>query len=143
GAAQVLEERIGEDGHDGRMLAADRRIGQADIVVGAAADRDALAREAHVECRAVGEIQDELAHRSRYFAAFFLFARNRCAQPDDGRNSGGTRTSTTEILSRPPFWFAISISSAAASARSPRFSVTTLWMISGSTMSVSPSELSK
>jgi hypothetical protein len=123
------------------MLAANGGIRQAHVVVGAPPDRDSLAREPDVERRAVGEIENELAPRGPDLD--FFFARKRCAHPGEGRYSGGTRTSTTEMLSRPPFWFAMSIKSAAARARSVRFSVTIFWMISGSTMSVRPSELSR
>jgi len=62
GAAEILEEGVGQDCHDRGMLATDGRIGQADIVVGAAPDRDPLALEADVERGAVSEIENELAH---------------------------------------------------------------------------------
>ena len=99
------------------MLAGDRGIGQAHVVVGAPADRDPLLVERHVHRRAVREKEHELAHG----AYPFFFASQRCAQPLAGRNSGGTRTRTTEMLSRPPFWLARSTRSAAATARSARF----------------------
>ena len=115
GAAEVLEERVVEDRHDRGMLAAHRGIRQADVVVGAAADRHALRSSGISRRRAVGKAEHELAHRHVVSsAALFFFARQRCAQPDVGRNSGGTRTRITEMLSRPPFWFARSTSSAAA-----------------------------
>ena len=39
------------------------------------------------------------------------FASQRCTHPGDGRNPGGTRTRTTEMLSRPPLRLARSTSS--------------------------------
>ncbi len=62
GAAEVFQKRVVEYGDHGRVLAADGKIGQADVVVGAAADGDALVIERDVDRRAVFEVEDELAH---------------------------------------------------------------------------------
>ena len=42
GAVEVLEERIGEDSDNDRVLAAHRQVGKADVVVRSASDRGAL-----------------------------------------------------------------------------------------------------
>ena len=65
GAAEILQERIVENRHDRRMLAAHRRVREADVVVRTAADRDALAVELDLERRAVGLEVHELAHGRR------------------------------------------------------------------------------
>src|SRR6476620_10381680 len=62
GAAEVFEERVVENRDDCRMLTAHRGVREADVVVRAAAYRDALAVELDLEHRAVGLEMHELAH---------------------------------------------------------------------------------
>jgi len=61
GAAEIFEERIGEYGDHCCVLAADREIRQADIVVGAAADGDALVIQRDVQRGAILEVEYQLA----------------------------------------------------------------------------------
>ena len=83
---------------------------QADVVIGAASDRDRDPGRAG--CRASRRPAD--GERASPWAQLTLrfFARKRSAHLLFGRNSAGTRARITEMLSRPPFWLASSISSA-------------------------------
>jgi hypothetical protein len=62
GAAEIFEERIGEYGDHRGVLAADREIREADIVVAAAADGDALVIQRDVQRGAILEMEYEFAH---------------------------------------------------------------------------------
>src|SRR5207248_11058662 len=63
GAAEIFEERISEYGDHRGVLATDREIRQADIVVGAAADGDALVVQRDVQRGAILEVEYQLAHQ--------------------------------------------------------------------------------
>ena len=87
GAAEVFEERIVENRHDRGMLSAHRGVGQADVVVRAAPDRDALPVELDLERRAVGLEVHELAHGAPLASSSRVSSRASVAPT---RRSAGT-----------------------------------------------------
>ena len=113
GAAEVLEERVGEDRDDRRVLAADRGVRQADVVVrrgGRSVMRSRVERGCRASCRRRGR-----ARACPSAPVLRLLLRQPALRPARRRQEFRRHaTSTTEMLSRPPFWLARSTSSAAA-----------------------------